>query len=192
MGVRALSPDGRPAVFLDRDGVLNRAIVRDGRPHSPATLDELVVPDGVPEALARLRDAGLLLIGATNQPEVARGRQRREVVEAMHAALLARLPLDAILVCYHDDADGCDCRKPRPGLLLEAAERYRINLLESVMVGDRWKDVEAGRRAGCATVLLGDGWGEPAYGSLPDYTAASIAEAAEWILSRAARGKGRP
>ena len=85
MGVGALSSAGRPAVFLDRDGVLNCAIVRGGRPHSPATLEELVVPEGVPEALARLRDAGLLLVGATNQPEVARGRQRREVVEAMHA-----------------------------------------------------------------------------------------------------------
>ena len=108
----------------------------------------------------------------------------------MHAALLARLPLEAILVCYHDDPDGCDCRKPRPGLLLEAAERYRINLRESVMVGDRWKDIEAGRRAGCATVLLGDGWGEPAYGSLPDYTADLDGEAAEWILSERRVGEG--
>ena len=95
-------------MFLDRDGVLNGAIVRAGRPHSPASLDELVVPDGVPDALARLRAAGFLLLGATNQPEVARGRQRREIVEAMHAALVARLPLEAILVCYHDDPDACD------------------------------------------------------------------------------------
>ena len=178
----------RRAVFLDRDGVLNGAIVRAGRPHSPASLDELVVPDGVPDALARLRAAGFLLLGATNQPEVARGRQRREIVEAMHAALLARLPLEAILVCYHDDPDACDCRKPRPGLLLQAADRYNVNLLASVMVGDRWKDVEAGRRAGCATVLLGDGWGEPGYGSAPDFTAATLTEAAAWILRRAAAG----
>jgi D-glycero-D-manno-heptose 1,7-bisphosphate phosphatase len=178
-------------VFLDRDGVLNRAIVRAGRPHSPATLAELVVPDDVPESLARLCGAGFLLLGATNQPEVARGTQHRAVVEAMHAVLIARLPLAEIFVCYHDDADGCNCRKPRPGLLLQAAERYRINLRRSVKIGDRWKDIEAGRRAGCATVLLGTGWGEPTHGPAPDFIAESMAEATDWILDRAASRDGR-
>jgi D-glycero-D-manno-heptose 1,7-bisphosphate phosphatase len=190
-GVGAVNKGERRAVFFDRDGVLNRAVVRAGRPHSPATLEELVVPDDVPEALARLHGAGFLLLGATNQPEVARGTQRREVVETMHAVLLARLPLAEIFVCYHDDADGCDCRKPRPGLLLLAAERYGIDLRTSVMVGDRWKDIEAGRRAGCATVLLGSGWGQPAHGVVPDFTAASIAEAVDWIVRRAAAADPR-
>jgi len=180
----------RRAVFLDRDGVLNRAVVRAGRPHSPASLDELEVPDGVVRALTALRAASFVLLGVTNQPDVARGLQRREVVEAIHAALLARLPLDAILVCYHDDRDDCACRKPRPGLLLEGAERYRISLPASFMIGDRWKDVEAGRRAGCTTILLGDGWGEPAYGPPADHTVASLEEAAAWILGRTTTERG--
>jgi D-glycero-D-manno-heptose 1,7-bisphosphate phosphatase len=176
----------RPAVFLDRDGVVNRAIVRAGRPHPPQSLAQLEIPDDVPDALAALARAGFLLIGVTNQPDVARGEQRREVVEAINAALLARLPLAEMFVCYHDDRDGCECRKPRPGLLFQAAERYRISLAGSVMVGDRWKDVEAGRRAGCTTVLLGSGWGEPSYGFPADHATGSLREAAEWIVRRRA------
>lgn len=174
----------RRAVFLDRDGVLNRAIMRNGRPHPPAGLHELDVPAGVREALGALRKAGFVLIGVTNQPDVARGTQRREIVEAINAALLADLPLDDIFVCYHDDVDDCSCRKPRPGLLIQGAERYRINLLSSFTIGDRWKDVEAGRRAGCATVLLDSGWGEEPCGVSPDCRVGSLDEAAAWILRR--------
>jgi len=174
----------RPAVFLDRDGVLNRVLVCNGRPHPPQRVADLEIPDDVPEALDVLVRAGFMLIGVTNQPDVARGEQRREVVEAINAALLARLPLAALLVCYHDDHDGCECRKPRPGLLLQAANRYRIDLPASFMVGDRWKDVEAGRRAGCTTVLLGSGWGEPSYGAPADHAAGSLREAARWIVHR--------
>ncbi|MGH7264689.1 MAG: HAD-IIIA family hydrolase, partial [Candidatus Rokuibacteriota bacterium] len=139
-------------MFLDRDGVLNDAIVRDGRPYPPASLRELTIPDEVPRALAALKSAGLPLIAVSNQPDVARGAQAREVVEQLNAAILAAVPsLDAILVCYHDDADGCACRKPRPGLLLTAAETYRLDLQASFVVGDRWRDVAAGGRAGCVT-----------------------------------------
>lgn len=172
------------AIFLDRDGVLNRAIVRNGRPFPPADLRELEVPGGVSEALTALRKAGFVLIGVTNQPDVARGTQRREAVEEINAALLYDLPLHDIYVCYHDDADGCLCRKPHPGLLITAATHYNIDLRSSFMVGDRWKDVEAGRRAGCATVLVGDGWGEPGRGATPDCRVASLAEAGAWILKR--------
>src|SRR3990172_6964226 len=118
MGIHAMT---RRAVFLDRDGVINRTIVRNGRPHPPSNLSELEILPGVPEALMRLRAAGFRLIVVTNQPDVARGMQTRETVEAIHAALKAQLALDEVRVCYHDDSDHCFCRKPAPGLLLDAA-----------------------------------------------------------------------
>lgn len=176
------------AVFLDRDGVLNRAIVRNGRPHPPAGLSELQVLAGVPEALAALKAAGFLLIGITNQPDVARGTQKREAVEAINAALLAALPLNEILVCYHDDAEGCDCRKPHPGLLTRAAMKYNIDLSSSFMIGDRWKDIEAGRHAGCATILIEYGYAENGLKSIPDYRVHSLSEAVAWILDRNLQG----
>lgn len=174
----------RQVVFLDRDGVLNRAIVRNGAPHPPASLTELQILPDAPSALAALQVAGFLLIGVTNQPDVARGTQRRDIVEAINTALLSALPLLEILVCYHDDQDGCACRKPLPGLLLQAAARHAIDLSASVMIGDRWKDVETGHRAGCATVLIDYGYSELGAGRPPDHTVHSLSEAAAWILSR--------
>ena len=170
------------AVFLDRDGVLNRAVVIDGRPHPPASLDELVIEEGTAPALQELRGAGFLLIGVTNQPDVARGTQRRETVEAINGTIVAALPLQDILTCYHD-GDGCGCRKPQPGLLLQAAEKYSIDLPASFMVGDRWKDTEAGYRAGCRTVFIDYRYSESEIGHPPDYRAHSLSEAASWILN---------
>ncbi|MGO9466299.1 MAG: D-glycero-alpha-D-manno-heptose-1,7-bisphosphate 7-phosphatase [Isosphaeraceae bacterium] len=179
-------PGARRAVFLDRDGVLNRALVREGRPYPPLTLDRFEILPGVPESLWRLHAAGFLLIGATNQPDVARGTQRREVIEAMNARLLAESPITAILVCY-EDGDDCPRRKPNPGLLLEAADKYRIDLAASFMVGDRWRDVEAGRRAGCRTVFIDRAYTERRPNPDPDYVAADLADATTWILSQAHR-----
>jgi D-glycero-D-manno-heptose 1,7-bisphosphate phosphatase len=170
------------AVFLDRDGVINRAIVRKGRPYPPSNVDELEILPGVPEAVRKLQGAGFLLFGATNQPDVARGTQRREVVEAIHARLLAEIPIDRILVCY-EDGDDCPRRKPNPGLLLEAAATYAIDLPASYMVGDRWRDVEAGRRAGCRTVFIDLGYDERQPDPPADHIAADLAGAADWILS---------
>jgi D-glycero-D-manno-heptose 1,7-bisphosphate phosphatase len=183
MGVHSIKNELRRAVFLDRDGVINRAIVRNGKPYPPATLDELEILTGVPEALHALKAAGFLLIGVTNQPDVVRGTQRREVVEAINAALISALPLDEILVCYHDDQDGCECRKPLPGLLIQAAFKYAVHLPSSFMVGDRWKDIEAGRRAGCTTVLIDCDYAEQ-ISSPPDHRVHSLLEATAWIISR--------
>ena len=172
----------RQAAFLDRDGVLNRAFIHDdGKSHPPASPDELDILPGVREACMTLRQAGFLLIVVTNQPDVARGTQRQEVVEAINDALRRQIPIDDIRVCYHDDADDCACRKPRPGLLLGAASVWEIDLTNSFMVGDRWKDIEAGRRAGCRTVLINCAYAE-AERSRPDFKAASMPEAADWIL----------
>src|ERR1017187_1809436 len=157
MGIDTLGAvEPRRAVFLDRDGVINRAIVRDGKPYPPASLDELEILPGVPEALGLLKAAGFALIVVTNQPDVARGVQRREVVEAINATLGAQLPIDEFRVCYHDDRDQCPCRKPQPGLLTRAP-LYALD--RSILVGDRWRDIEAGQRAGVqATILIDYGY----------------------------------
>jgi D-glycero-D-manno-heptose 1,7-bisphosphate phosphatase len=181
MGIGALM--SRRAVFLDRDGVINRAILREGKPHPPNNLAELEILPGVAEALARLHKAGFLLIVTTNQPDVARGKQTRAGVEAMHEVLRAQLPLDEIRVCYHDDAAHCECRKPAPGMLLDAAREHQIDLPSSFMVGDRWRDIESGRRAGCVTILIEYGYAER-QADLPDARVASLAQAADWILTR--------
>ncbi|MGH2459622.1 MAG: D-glycero-alpha-D-manno-heptose-1,7-bisphosphate 7-phosphatase [Chloroflexota bacterium] len=183
--------DSRPAVFFDRDGVLNAAIVRAGKPYPPISLAELRITSGAPAALDALVGAGFLLVGVTNQPDVARGTQRREVVEAIDRALLAALPLSDILVCYHDDPDGCACRKPRPGLLLAAARRYAIDLSRSFLVGDRWRDVEAGDNAGCRTVFIDHGYTAEKLERTPDRTVGSLDEAVVWILGQA-RAKVSP
>lgn len=175
-----LQPKQR-AVFLDRDGVINRAIIKQGKPYPPSTLAELDVPADVLPSLQKLKAAGFLLIGATNQPDVARGTTSRDLVEAINAQLLATLPMDDILVCYHDSGDACGCRKPAPGLLLEAARRYHIDLSKSYMVGDRWRDVEAGQRAGCKTVWLDYAYAEPGPKVAPKYRTNSLVDAVEWI-----------
>jgi D-glycero-D-manno-heptose 1,7-bisphosphate phosphatase len=176
----------RRAVFLDRDGVINRALVKNGKPYPPADLSELEIVPGAPEALARLRAAGFFLIVVTNQPDVARGRQTREMVEAIHVELKRQLPINDIRVCYHDDADRCNCRKPAPGLLIEAARDAQLNLADCYMVGDRWRDMEAGRRAGCATIFVDYAYAE----TQPEYfdvKVTSVVEAAEWICSKGQR-----
>ena len=176
-----MSTPRQRAVFLDRDGVLNLAVLRDGRPYPPGSLGELVIPNEVVSATRALADAGFVLICATNQPDVARGHQSREVVDDIHAALRRRLPLRDVLVSF---ADGDDPRrKPNPGMLLEAAERYDIDLERSFMVGDRWKDAEAGRRAGCKTVHIERDYVEPWTVAAPDFRVRSLTEAARCILN---------
>lgn len=173
---------GRRAVFLDRDGVLNEPIVQDGVPHPPATVNDLVVAPGADAACRTLRRAGLLLIMVTNQPDLARGTTTRAAVEAINDVLRRELGLDDVFMCPHDDADDCQCRKPRPGLLLDAAARWSVRLDASVMVGDRWRDVEAGRQAGCATVLVRRGYEERPM-TRPDRVVATLGEAVSWILN---------
>jgi histidinol-phosphate phosphatase family domain/HAD-superfamily hydrolase, subfamily IIIA len=168
------------AVFLDRDGVINRAFVRDGKPYPPASVDALEVLAGVPDALRKLREAGFLSIVITNQPDVARGVQTRDVVEAMNARLTSELPIDEVLACYHD-GDTCDCRKPKPGALLDAAQRHGVELTRSFMVGDRWRDIEAGQRAGCRCLFVDNGYHEQ-QPDAPFVRVLSLMEAADWIL----------
>jgi D-glycero-D-manno-heptose 1,7-bisphosphate phosphatase len=171
------------AVFLDRDGVISRPVVRNGKPYPPAALDELEVLPGVREALWKLRERGFRLCVVTNQPDVARGRQRRSVVEAMHSALRSVLPLDGVYVCYHDDSDACDCRKPKPGLVAAAAAEHRVSLSESYLIGDRWRDVDCGHAAGCTTIWIDRGYAEPLR-KPPHFRATDLAGAADIIFSQ--------
>lgn len=170
----------KPAIFLDRDGVINRAIVQNRRPGAPTRVEDLEILPDVPEALGKLRGAGYALVVVTNQPDVAKGTVTREVIDAMHARLMTELPLDEVRVCYHIDADNCHCRKPKPGLLLDPPT-YAVE--RSVMVGDRWRDVEAGRRAACRATILVDYDYAESIPHEPDVRVASLSEAADWILT---------
>ena len=181
VGVSPMVPP-KKAVFLDRDGVINRSIIINGKPYPPSKLRDVEVLPDVFEALQWLKDAQFVLICVTNQPDVARGMQSRSHVEAIHKFLLQSLPLDEIVVCYHDDSDNCQCRKPKPGMLLDAAERFSINLEESFMIGDRWRDIECGHTAGCRSILLDYGYDEKEPSSPPDAKVNTLFETAELII----------
>jgi D-glycero-D-manno-heptose 1,7-bisphosphate phosphatase len=171
------------AVFLDRDGVINRALERGGKPYPPTTLAEFEILPEVPAALVRLKAAGYLLIVATNQPDVGRGTLDQAIVENIHAHLLAQLPVDRVEVCYHpgQGLSDCDCRKPKPGMLLRVARELGIDLKRSWMVGDRWRDVDCGHAAGCRTIFIDYGYDEKLR-QKPDFSARHLGEAADIIL----------
>jgi D-sedoheptulose 7-phosphate isomerase len=181
----------RPAVFLDRDGVLNRAVVRNGKSHPPGGVAELVVNPEAKDVLERLRERGYKLLVVTNQPDVSRGITPRETVDAINSKLSAVLPVDEIFVCYHSDEDHCDCRKPKSGLLQRAAKRHNIDMATSFMVGDRWRDVEAGQSAGCRTILIENGYEDRPPVRPPDAKVRSLREAADWILQINKKGVGQ-
>lgn len=173
---------GVPAVFLDRDGVINRSMVRDGKPYPPVSLEELEIIPGAIDSLKKLADAGYLLIGVTNQPDVARGSQSREVVEAINFHIKMEMPVTAIFTCYHDNKDDCSCRKPKPGLILQGAREYDVDLAKSWMVGDRWKDISAGQAAGLRTVFVDYHYIENYSGPPAEFIIEDIATLADIIL----------
>jgi D-glycero-D-manno-heptose 1,7-bisphosphate phosphatase len=178
-----VNPGDNRAVFLDRDGVINRAIVRDGKPYPPGSLNELMIPPENQPALKALHDAGFILIGITNQPDVARGTQKQEVVEEINRCIMSILPIEEIYACYHDNQDQCDCRKPKPGLILRAADEHNIDVRKSFMIGDRWKDIEAGDQAGCRTIFIDYQYQEKPSQIKPTKIVQSLVEASDWILN---------
>lgn len=171
----------RPAVFLDRDGVIVIPEFRDRRSFAPRRLEDFRFYPDAAASLHRLRRAGFLLAVVTNQPDVGNGVVSRSEVEAMHETMVRELPVDAVKACFHRQDERCDCRKPKPGMILEAAGELGADLATSFMVGDRSSDVEAGRAAGCATVFIDLGYDEPAP-QAPDFVVHSIAEAADVII----------
>jgi D-sedoheptulose 7-phosphate isomerase len=175
----------RPAIFLDRDGVLNRPVVRDGKPLPPAGLHQLeILPDAAP-AIAELKSHGFPIYVITNQPDVARGTLTRAEVDRMNQKLASLVQVDDIFVCYHDDADHCACRKPKPGLIHQAQRKYNIDLARSFVVGDRWRDIDAGHAAGCKTILIDYGYREREPAQPAEATVRSLREAADWIIRSA-------
>jgi D-glycero-D-manno-heptose 1,7-bisphosphate phosphatase len=153
----------RRAIFLDRDGVINRPLIRSGKSYPPSNLDEVEILPGVPEACELLKELGYDLVVATNQPDVGRGTLARDAVETIHSWLLQKLSIDRVMTCYHGGeayGDPCDCRKPRPGMLFQAAKTLKIDLAKSFMIGDRWRDVDCGFNAGCKTIFIDWGYEE--------------------------------
>ncbi len=181
------------AVFLDRDGVINKPVIIEKHPYPPRRVEEFELLPGVIEACARLKEAGFLLIVATNQPDVGRGLLSQAIVEGMHAKLASLIPVDRIEVCYAaGSAAGqpSDFRKPAPGMILRAAHALGVTLQESWMVGDRWRDIDCGRSARCRTVFIDHGYAEKLR-TPPDFTVKSLPEAADLILKQTAPVSGR-
>jgi D-glycero-D-manno-heptose 1,7-bisphosphate phosphatase len=172
-------------VFLDRDGVINRALERASKPYPPRSLEEFEILPEVPAACAKLKAAGFLLVVATNQPDVGRGTIEKALVEKIHEQMLAHLPIDRVEVCYHpgQGQSDCDCRKPKPGMLIRAARELNADLAQCWMVGDRWRDVDCGHNAGCRTIFIDRGYAEELR-QKPDFRAKDLIEAADIILAR--------
>ena len=177
------SPLKKRAVFLDRDGVINRAIVRDGRPYPPQSLGQVEILPGVTEAVRSLKEAGFLTVVVSNQPDVARGTLPRELVESINQHLGEVLGIDHFQVCYHDNSDNCHCRKPKPGLLHDAAALLGIELRNSYLVGDRWRDIAAGKAAGCKSIWIDYDYKEKRPDDF-DFRATSLRDASRWIVTQ--------
>jgi D-glycero-D-manno-heptose 1,7-bisphosphate phosphatase len=190
VGKHQLKSGGKPCVFLDRDGVLNVPSIRDGRPHPPAYLEEFKLYEDASKGCARLKQAGFLLVVVSNQPDVGRGIQSRTIVNAMNDRLAALIPiLDGIETCFHGGADflqPCLCRKPKPGMLYRAAETLLIDLPNSYLIGDRWRDVDCAKAAGCRAIFIDRGYSE-SLRQLPDATVASFDAAVSAVLKLAGR-----
>jgi D-glycero-D-manno-heptose 1,7-bisphosphate phosphatase len=170
------------AIFLDRDGVLVVPEFRDGRSFAPRTIENFRLYEGAADNARRLKDAGYKLVVVTNQPDVGNGFVEKSIVEQMHRKLRDAVPIDAIEVCYHTNADNCDCRKPKPGMLLRAADRLGLDCRRSVMVGDRWIDMEAGKAAGCKNIFIDLNYRDRRP-EQPDFVVSSFNQATDVILT---------
>lgn len=169
------------AIFLDRDGVINQSVIKDGKPYPPATIHELKWVEGIDEGLRLLKDAGFLLFVVTNQPDVARGTTLQSTIDEIHQHMMKVLPLDEVFCCFHDDKDNCNCRKPKPGMILQAAQKWNVDVENSFLVGDRWRDIEAGKTAGIKTILIDYNYNEKKVAA--DFTATNFTAVTNFILN---------
>ena len=144
----------KKSVFLDRDGVINKVYIKDGLPRSPNSSNELKILPGVRESIIKLKKLNFICLMVTNQPNVSRKKIDKNSVIQMNNFLKNEIALDDIFVCYHDDSDNCNCRKPKPGLLLQAGKKWDVDFKKSFMIGDRWRDIQAGEKVGCKTIFL--------------------------------------
>ena len=148
----------RKAIFLDRDGTLNKVYIENGLPISPSSLNKFKIIKGVKKSINRLKKLNFLCILITNQPDVFRGKISKKTVVKMNSYIKKKIKLDDMFVCYHDNEHNCSCRKPKPGLLLKASKKWKIDLKKSFMIGDRWKDILAGKKVGCKTIFINNNY----------------------------------
>ena len=170
----------RKAIFLDRDGVLNKAIVRNRKPYPPSTIDELEILEGVYEGIELLKDSGYKLIVITNQPDVARGLTTIEKVNEINNSIIQLLNVDEIICCFHDDSENCECRKPKPGMILEAVKKWDIDLSVSYLIGDRWRDIQTAKNIGLSSILIKYDYDEKKINA--NFECNNLKEAANFIL----------
>ncbi|MCP2727783.1 D-glycero-alpha-D-manno-heptose-1,7-bisphosphate 7-phosphatase [Limnofasciculus baicalensis] len=175
----------KPAVFLDRDGVVNKVVFRNGKPASPRSLDEFIWGEGITEAVKRLKAACFYVFVVTNQPDIARKKLDAIILAQISETIRQSLPIDDLLVCPHDDSDRCACRKPKSGMLISLAAQWQIDLNRSFMVGDSWKDMAAGTEAGCQTILIERPYNRD---TVADFQALSVLEATDIILNLIDKG----
>jgi D-glycero-D-manno-heptose 1,7-bisphosphate phosphatase len=148
----------KQGIFFERDGILNDVRIERQHQVSPLTLEDFRVNEAIAPLLGKLKAGGFLLIATTNQPGLSRGYQSRRELDRMHALLLQKLAIDDILVCPHDQTDHCTCHKPKPGLFVEAAFKWHLDLDRSYVVSEKWQDAEAARTVGCTSLLLDSPW----------------------------------
>lgn len=168
------------AIFLDRDGIINKPVIRNNKPFTPENISEFEFTDGIREVLKELKRLEFLLFVVTNQADVSRGKRTKENVEEISKFIVKELLLDKVYCCYHDNKDNCECRKPKPGMLLTASKEYNVDLAKSYFVGDRWSDIEAGKNAGCKTIFVDYGYDEKLK-SKPDFSIKSVSEISRCI-----------
>lgn len=169
------------AVFLDRDGVLNKSIVKDGKPYPPASIKEFEILPGVVDGIASLKSAGFITIVVTNQPDVGRGVTLEQDVQKINQFLQQELGLDDVFCCFHGGQENCDCRKPKPGMILAASLKWNIDLTKSYMIGDRWRDIEAAIAANVTSILIDYHYDEKRVE--PDFSCTEFKSAVEYILN---------
>ena len=170
----------RKAIFIDRDGVINKIFIKNNLPFSPPSFDLLEILPGVKESILRLKKLNFVCLLITNQPDVSRGKIEKKTIIKMNNYLKDEIKLDDIFVCYHDDHDKCKCRKPKPGLLLDASKKWDINLKKRYMIGDRWRDIGAGISVGCKTIFIDYDYKETKPKN-PDFTTDSLLNAVHLI-----------
>lgn len=168
------------AVFLDRDGVLNKVNLINGIPHPPRSLKEVKIYEDVESSLIELRNAGYILVIVTNQPDVARGATNKKTVIEINNFIARLLKIQYVSICFHDDKHICHCRKPKPGMLYDFSKRLGLDLSRSFMVGDRWRDIDAGNAAGCTSIFIDRGYQE-ALSSNPSFIVKNMYEVVQII-----------
>jgi D-glycero-D-manno-heptose 1,7-bisphosphate phosphatase len=148
----------RPAVIIERDGILNHPRVEKNQPVPPLRFEDFHINEDAIEPIKELKAAGFLVIVTTNQPGLSRGTQSRRELDLMHGMMRRKFPIDDLFICPHDEMDRCPCRKPKPGLIKEAIWKWQLDMDRSFVISDKWQDAQAAHVMGCTSILLQSPW----------------------------------